>query len=218
MKTNVKIIGRGLGVVTALALSIFTIHAQNLLSDPYFASGTIVANGFGGWNTFRDAQFSTTYTYGPTSYSMKDTGTGGYSFPGSYQYVPASAGVSYLLTGYAYIPTALTGASEGLLQVTFRDSALDNLGTVQTSPGNALLSTPLVTSSSPTGTWIELSEIATAPANSVYIEPFTLVLDANPTTVYFDDLSLTVVPEPASFGMVAAVAAVVPFFLRRRQK
>ena len=103
---------------------------------------------------------------------MRDSGPGGYSVPGSYQYDPATPGASYLLTGWAYIPNTLTGASEGFLQVTFVDSTTTmNLGTVQTSPGNALVSTPLISSSSPTGTWIEMSEMATAPAGTAYIEP-----------------------------------------------
>jgi hypothetical protein len=203
-----KNLSESLAVCAAAAMAALTVapsttQAQNLLADPDFASGASVAAGVGGWTTFNGAAFSTDFTLGPTSYSMKDAGTGGYTVPGSYQYVAATPGASYLLTGYAYIPSALTGASEGFLQVTFVDSTkADNLGTVQTSPGNALASTPIISSSSPTGTWIEMSEIATAPANTAYIEPFTLVLDANPTTVYFDQLSLTQVPEPSSVALV----------------
>jgi len=74
-----------------------------------------------------------------------------------------------------------------LLQVTFRDSALDNLGTVQTSPVTPCFRAGYFHSSP--RVMDRLSEIATAPAGTTYIEPFTLVLDANPTTVYFDDLS-----------------------------
>ena len=168
----------------------------NLLADPVFASGTPVAGGIGGWTPFNGAAFSTNYTYGPTTYSMEDSGGGGYSVPGCYQIVAATPGTAYLLTGYGYIPTALTGASEGFLQATFYDSSGDNLGTVQTSPGNALLSTPVINSTSPTGTWIEMSEIVTAPANTATMEAFTLVLDANPTVVYFDELSLIQLPTP----------------------
>src|SRR5271156_3279391 len=131
-------------LAAALTLTVSTSQAQNLLSDPDFASGAPVANGFGGWTTFNGATFSQNFAFGPTTFSLEDSGGGGYSVPGSFQYDSATPGASYLLTGYAYIPTALTGASEGFLQVTFVDSSLDNLGTVQTSPGNALLSTPLV--------------------------------------------------------------------------
>jgi hypothetical protein len=179
--------------VAALALTVPNSQAQNLLADPDFASGTAVAGGIGGWTPFNGAAFSANYEFGPTSYSMEDSGGGGYSVPGCYQYVAATPGTSYLLTGYAFVPTALTGASEGFLQVTFVDSTMtENLGTAQTSPGNALASTPVMNSTSTTGTWISTSEVATAPANTAYIEVFTLVLDATPTIVYFDELSLTV--------------------------
>ena len=180
------------------------VGSQEIPTNSDFASGPAVPSGVGDSSTFNCAAFSTAFTLGPTSYSMENSGGGGYSVPGAYQYDAATPGASYLLTGYDYIPTALTGASEGFLQVTFVDSTkTQNLGTVQTSPGNALVSTPISSSSSPSGTWIQMSEIATAPAGSAYIEPFTLVLDATPATVYFDDLSLTAVPEPVPFGYLA---------------
>ncbi|MGP8198207.1 MAG: hypothetical protein ACLQU4_01735 [Limisphaerales bacterium] len=184
----------------------------NLLVDPDFASGTAVAGGIGGWTPFNGGAFSTDYAFGPTTYSMENSGGGGYSVPGSYQVLASTAGSAYLLTGYAYIPTALTGASEGFLQATFYDSEGDNLGTVQTSPGNALVSTPVINSSSPTGTWIEMQEIVTAPADTASIQVFTLVLDADPTTVYFDEMSLvsTTPPPPPPQPTSAAPTPSLP--------
>jgi PEP-CTERM motif len=217
MKMKYKIIGGATCVVTMLVFGSSAARAQNLLSDPGFESGTAVAGGIGGWTTYNGAAFSTTFANSGT-YSMRDSGGGGYSVPGSYQYDAATAGATYLLTGWAYAPTALTGSSEGFLQVTFVDSTKAiNLGTVQTSPGNALLSTPIIDSSSATGTWIELSVLATAPANTAYIEPFTEVLDANATTVYFDDLTLTQVPEPSSLALVSMGLVSSFFYIRRRK-
>jgi hypothetical protein len=215
MKTFSKIITASVSIVAALALS---AQGQNLLSDPNFASGTAVASGIGGWSTFNGAAFSTTYTFGPTTFSMKDSGPGGYTVPGSFQYVAATAGTTYLLTGYAFIPTALASASDqGFLQITFVNSTFGNLGTVQTSPGNALVSTPIISNTSSTGTWIQLSATATAPVGTAYAEPFTLVLDADaPTAVYFDDLSLTVVPEPSTLALAGLGLATGLFFIRRR--
>jgi hypothetical protein len=172
--------------------------SPNLLVDPDFASGTPVANGIGGWTPFNGAAFSTDYTFGPTTYSMENSGGGGYSVPGSYQVLASTAGSAYLLTGYGYIPTALTGTSQAFLQATFYDSMGDNLGTVQTFPGpnGALASTPIINSASPTGTWIEMQEIFTAPADTASVAVYTLVLDADPTTAYFDELNLIQLASP----------------------
>ncbi len=215
MKTSLKIIIASVSLVAAIALN---TQGQNLLSDPNFNSGTVVASGMGGWSTFNGAAFSTNYTFGPTTLSMEDSGPGGYTVPGSFQYVAATAGTTYLLTGYAFIPIALSSsADQGFLQITFVNSALANLGTVQTSPGNALVSTPIMSNTSPTGTWVQLSALATAPAGTAYAEPFTLVLDADArTTVYFDEMSLTVVPEPSTWALAGLGLATGLFFVRRR--
>src|SRR5215469_16178007 len=123
MKNLNKIICVSFAIAGMLALTTLTTQAQNLLSDPNFASGTVVPSGMGGWATFNGATFSTNYSFGPTMVSMEDTGPGGYHVPGSFQYVPATAGVSYLLTGYMSVPTALASANDqGFLQITFVDS------------------------------------------------------------------------------------------------
>jgi hypothetical protein len=214
MKTSIKVVSICIATVAAFT---FTAQGQNLLSDPGFESGTVVPSGMGGWATFNGAHFSTAFA-DTGSFSMDNAGGGNFSVPGAFQYVAAQPGVSYLLTGFAFVPTTLPGGtSEGFLQMTFVDSTTTvNLGTVQTSPGNALVSTPVVNNASPTGTWIPLSLIATAPAGTAYAEPFTLVLDQNPTTVYFDNLSLTVVPEPSTLALLG-VGLVAPFFVRRRK-
>jgi hypothetical protein len=214
MKTPIKVISLSI----ATAAFAFTAQGQNLLSDPSFESGSAVGSGMGGWGTFNGAHFSTAFARTGV-FSMDNAGGGNFSVPGAFQFVPAQAGISYLLTGFAFVPTALPGGtSEGFLQITFVDSTTTvNLGTVQTSPGNALLSS-VVNSSSPTGTWIPLSVTATAPAGTAYAEPFTLVLDQNPTTVYFDDLSLTAVPapEPSTLALAGLGFAGMFYFIRRR--
>ena len=217
MKTFTKVISRAVGVAAALALSMSTTQAQNLLSDPSFESGTVVPSGVGGWGTFNGAAFSTAQALTGT-YSMLNAGPGGYTVPGSFQFLPSSAGLSYVLTGYGEATAPLTGASEGFLQVTFfsgANGAGSNLGTVATSPGNAQLSN-LITSSSPTGTWLPLNETVTAPAGAASIAVYTLVLDANATSVAFDDLVLNQVPEPSSLALLGMGLGLPFFSLRRR--
>ena len=220
MKTTQLITGATACAAAVLVFGNSNIQAQNLLSDPNFSSGTPVPSGVGGWQTFNGAEFSTTDVMAGDNYSMLNSGPGGYTVPGSVQFLASSAGLEYSLTGYGFTPSALTGASAGFLQVTFfsgADGTGSNLGTVETSPGNALASNE-ITSSSPTDTWIPLN-IATveAPAGTQSIAVYTLVLDANATSVSFDSLDLTTVPEPSSLALLGAGLG-VPFYLRRRFK
>jgi hypothetical protein len=219
IKTTQLIIGSAACAATVLILGNSTVHAQGLLSDPGFESGTAVSSGIGGWNTFNGAVFSTAEAL-TGSYSMLDSGPGGYTVPGSVQFLASSPGSEYNLTGYGYITSALTGASAGFVQVTFysgADGGGDNLGTVETTPGNALASNE-ITSTSPTGTWISLDTgTFEAPADTESIAVYTLVLDATPTSVYFDNLDLTSVPEPSSLALLS-VGLGIPFYLRRRLK
>jgi PEP-CTERM motif len=208
------------GASCAVALLVFgnsTLQAQGLV-DAGFESGTPVPSGVGGWDTFNGAAFSTAEALSG-SYSMLNSGPGGYTVPGAVQFLTSSAGSEYDLTGFGYTPTALTGASAGFLQVTFFsgvDGAGSNLGTVETSAGNALPSNE-ITSTSPTGSWISLNTgIFQAPAGTESLAVYTLVLDANATSVYFDNLNLTAVPEPSSLALLGAGLG-IPFYLWRRR-
>ena len=152
---------------------------------------------------------------------MNDDGHGGFGVPGSFETLPTSAGLSYDLTGFGLTPSAPgAGTTFGALQITFfsgPNGSGSNLGTVQTSPGNALVSNQ-INASSPTSLWIPLDTgIATAPVGSESLEVFTIVVDQNPANVYFDDLSLVQVPEPSSFAF-AGLAALGLFAARRQRK
>ena len=66
MKKFSKIIGSAVGVAAALALSISTTQAQNILTDPYFESGApgqpnpiLLPGGVGGgWAVFNGAVYA----------------------------------------------------------------------------------------------------------------------------------------------------------------
>jgi PEP-CTERM motif len=219
MKTTQLIIGATACAAAVLVLGNSNAHAQNLLSDPGFESGTVVPNGSGGWDTFGDSSFSTVEAMTGV-YSMFESGSGNYSVPGCVQFLASAPGLEYNLSGYGYITSALTGASEAEVQITFwsgADGTGNNLGTVETSPGNAFGSNP-ISSTSTMGTWIYLDTgTVEAPAGTESIAAYAIVLDANPSSAYFDNLDLTQVPEPSSLALLGAGLG-IPFYLRRRFK
>jgi len=218
MKKTKLTIGSAACAIAVLVLGNHTIQAQNLLVDPGFESnGTAV----GDWVTFNGAAFSTAQARTGT-FSMLNSGGGNFSVPGSFETFATAPGLQYDLTGWGLTPTTPgAGTSFGALQITFFSGANgtgSNLGTVATSPGNAQQSN-FINAGSPLNTWIALDTgIAQAPAGAQSLQAFTIVVDQNATTTYFDDLSLVqVVPEPSTLAL-AGMALGIPLLsiIRRR--
>ncbi|HWX22124.1 MAG TPA: PEP-CTERM sorting domain-containing protein [Candidatus Binatia bacterium] len=211
MKTLTRVIGHG--TCAALALSAATTCFSNILIDPGFELQT--PPGSGGWNLFNGAAFSSAYARSGT-WSMLDAAFN--SVPGSYEQFNAAPGMKFELTGYGMTPAPLVGSPAfGILQITYFDSANNNLGTVETSPGNALASGQVNGGTTP-GVWTFLDTgVGTAPANTAFIQAFTLDVDfsGNHQGVYFDDLNLIQVPEP---GSLALLGLGFMLFLRPRRK
>jgi hypothetical protein len=132
---------------------------------------------------------------------------------GAFQNMAASANQTWTLNGFALNPSgdALQGTGFGLIQLVFKDSGGTGIGTF----GSAN-----VGSASPTDQWIPLTATGLAPNGTVAVSVYTLKLGGptNPGgSIYFDDLSTTVVPEPSS--MALALAGLLGFVtvLRKRR-
>lgn len=210
------------GVFTLVATG--TSRAQNILVDPGAEQGITTPNpatGYGqGWAFFNGGTFSTAEARSGTQSIALVTQT---NVPGAYQQFAASPGQTFVMTGFGLTPTPLTGnPGFGILQITFfngPDGMGLNIGTVQTSPGNAATSAE-INSSSPANVWISQVVTATAPATAQSMQAYALVVDfgsAAPEGVYYDDMTLMVVPEPSSVALVLTGLGCLVMFARKRR-
>jgi hypothetical protein len=230
MKTLTKIIGGGIGMTAVLALTSLTACAQNLLTDPNFASETSAPNpnptGIPGWANFGGATFaSPSFAIGsPNSLYTPDNG-GGYNVPGSYQVFAASPGETFTFSGYVYTPNALvTGDNDfAILQLSFFSGAPPSnygggtgLGSVGVNVGDPAGGGGVAL---PQGTWTYASITGTAPTGTASMGAYILDINADANAdFYFDEMSLTVVPEPSTLTLLGAgMGLVVPFLARRRR-
>lgn len=195
MKTMLRFLHYLAPVIVVLAgeYTVRGIPVPNLLADPGFESGTPVASGMGGWGELNGAVFSQTYAHAGL-WSLKDPFSSGNINVSGFQIVPAAAGSLFDVSGWGLTPTTLSAGGQGLLLVDFLDSSQNLIN----SGGTVFYEMGSLTSSTPTQTWTSLSGSVTAPAGTAYIEvEAELFNGAAGDSVYFDDLSVTAVPEPA---------------------
>ena len=203
MKIKSRLIGSAACIIAALALSnLSTQAAVNVLVDPNFDLGV-------GWSTFNGAHYDNT---GPTLTAPNSMNLVTLNnVPGAFEQFPAVAGDAWAASGFGITPSPLLGApfggaSFGGLQITFFSAANVNLGTVETSPGNALFSNQ-INETSPAGQWIPLAVTAHAPAGTAYGQVFAIMIDFGspaPEGIYVDNMSMTItsVPEPSSIALL----------------
>jgi len=201
----------GAAVALTLSFSAWTTQAQNILVDPGFETQD-------GWTLFSGAAYSQAYAH-TGSWSMYDSAVN--NVPGSFEAFPASAGQEYDLTGYGLTPAPLLGSPAfGIIQLTFfsgPDATGNNLGTVLAGSGNAQTSAQINGGTTP-GVWTFLDTgIATAPAGTESIAAYTIYVDfsGNNQGVYFDDLSLTQVPEASTLVLIGAGLLVLAVGFKR---
>lgn len=183
---------------------IILANGDNLLRDASFELQLPPEKG--GWILFDESRFSSRearsgsrsmFNWGfsrnlPTPPFLLGTASG------SYQEFAAAAGSRWRLTGHGMTATAIRGAPAfGIVQLSFFDSAGNDLGTVETDGDKTARAktSNQVNSQTAVGEWIFLDTgIATAPAGTAAVQAFTLFVDYSAANVsqgvYFDDLSL----------------------------
>jgi hypothetical protein len=192
-----KILSWLMGLALGIAVASSSNANPNLLSDPGFESGTPLPGMIGGWAMVVDAAFSQAY-HRSGAWSMENYYNPAGFHGVSLQAVAATPGADYTLAGWAFTPNTLSSSSSlGLLILSFTDANGGLIGQYLTSAS--------LDSASPANTWVQLSVDGTAPANAASVIAETTLWNPGPgDAVYFDDLSLTVVPEPSALTVLSA--------------
>jgi hypothetical protein len=207
-RPNAEIISL-LALLTGTGLSASASLGQNLLSDPGFESGTPAPSGVGGWATPLDASFSQNYAHSG-QWSMECYYDPANVHGLSVQSLSAVPGADYTLTGFGLTPTTLGSSAFASLILFFSDSNGILLGSYYNSAP--------ITSSSSVGTWLPLAVSQVAPANAATVSAEVTLFNYSPgDAVYFDDLSLTIVPEPSPLRL-AGLALFVCAILRAKRE
>ncbi len=175
---------------------------SNLLGDPGFESGTFLPNssGLGGWSQLASAAFSQDYAHSG-SWSLKDAYDGSSFVIGGVQLVPVTPQASYAVSGWGFTPSpsTFTGIGQGFLMVTF----LNGNGQIIDSGGTAFYPMGSINGSTPAMTWTLLSGTVTAPPTAVSLEVIPELFSGSAgNVVYYDDISVTVVPEPSELALL----------------
>ena len=215
MKGFDQFIGSGVPVAAALAISVLTTQAQNLLVNPGFEDPLLSNPGVNqGWAAFgtaarSDMMFSVDYPHSGEYSLLAENAPGNNWNPvgveqivdgtlRGFPYAGITPGSPYTFTCWYLTDTGVTMSSVDpvALQIEFLDSAMVSLGTTggfnYTLPSN--------------DTWYQGSVTATAPAGSTYLVVYAMFMDNGQTTtenVYFDDAAIMYIPEPSSLMLMS---------------
>jgi hypothetical protein len=210
--------GLALAAAAVCALAAPSAAAVNVLANPSFDQGTAAgnadANSAAGWTFFGNTFNVSTpnpQPVGPHSGTgaLKEFGT----FPGvsgAFQSFATTPGTTWSLTGFGLNASsdAMQADNFGTLKISFQDAGNNELLGIDSNH---------ITINTPQNLWTAMSAQGTAPAGTTHVNLFALFVQPNFNggSTFFDDLSGTVVPEPAA--MTLAIFAGSLTLARRRR-
>jgi hypothetical protein len=231
MKTILGTIASTTCLAAVLSLAPSTTQAQNLLVDAGFESGApsqpnpipLPGGAGGGWTVFNGAAYSTAHPETGTWGIQEVQGIGqAWNFEAPYQVVGGvTPGLQYTLSADYMTTTGNSQAPGGytpiVIQLTYFNSAGTDIGTVETSPGNARA---VQYDMGALNTWFTGTVTATAPAGAVYVAPYLAFMENGSQTaadtLYWDNAILTQVPEPTSLALLGLGLAGAMIWHRRQ--
>jgi hypothetical protein len=229
MKQTTKLLMSAVAIVAALGFTAATTQAQNLLTDPGFESGApgqinpipLPAGAGGGWAVFNGAGYSQAHPETGNWGLQEIQGIGAaWNFEADYQAIGGvSPGQKYTLTGDFMTTTGISDAGYApvFIQLTYFNAAGGDLGTVETGGSGALA---VQYSPAAIGTWYQATVTATAPANAVYVAPYLAFMENGgqlaSDALYWDNASLTLVPEPSTLALLGLGMAGAMIWRRRQ--
>jgi len=238
-----RIIACSVGATAAFALSSASTQAQNLLINPSFenpAGFTVSPNGSfsginPGWGLYNPQSTSLAPEQTNMSGSPDKPEDGDYALleqnapgndwnpPIAYQVVSPIDGINaenlFSFSIWYLSDTSFTGIfyPNVCIEMTFLNSSLNVIGTEENPGGyNGGFSYAIPD----INTWYQGSISGTAPAGAEYAVVIAMFMDDAQTTtenVYFDNASLTLVPEPYSLALTG-MGLTIPFYFFRRRK
>ena len=215
----------GISIATSLGLGISASAQTNFVTDPSFELGTTAANG--GWTAFNGAVLNSTGQHHTGAHAVRLPGGNGVGAFETISNAAFVAGTQFDLTAWGIITNASANWTGYIgIQATFFNvtgTTTQNLGTVESGPGNAIFSNK-ITSNSAVSTWIPLDTgVFTAPSTLPisYMQVFPLNVGVTPTgnanSAWIDDFNLVIVPEPSTIAL-GAMGIGLPLLMMRRRR
>jgi len=195
--------------------------STNYVTDPGFELGTPASAG--GWTAFNGAVLTSTGHVRTGAKAIRLPAGNGIGAFETISNVAFTAGTQFDLTAWGFVTNTMTAGFVGI-QATFFNvtgTTTQNLGTVESGPGNAIFSNHL-DSNSVLNTWIPLDTgVFTAPSTLPisYMQVFPLAVDGGSTggSVWEDDFSLVIVPEPSTIAL-GMMGLGLPLLMMRRRR